>query len=89
MYSVIDKFKLFNNKGNYTTKTLVLYPPPPEKTRIQYLTSISTSNDIETGQSEFLESIIGKKKNEPLLNHMAYQFEKELFISVILCLADL
>ncbi|MBK7104912.1 MAG: hypothetical protein IPH62_06480 [Ignavibacteriae bacterium] len=57
-------------------KTLVLYPPPPEKTRIQYLTSISTSNDIETGQSEFLESIIGKKEERTIIKPYGISIRK-------------
>ncbi len=38
---------------------LIIYPAPPEKPRIQYLTSFSNSKDITGEQSSFMASVIG------------------------------
>jgi hypothetical protein len=43
------------------TDELVIYPPPPDTTRIQYLTSISTSADIKGKQSGFSKFISGEE----------------------------
>jgi hypothetical protein len=43
------------------TDELVIYPPPPDTTRIQYLTSISTSTDIKGKQSGFSKFISGEE----------------------------
>ena len=40
---------------------IVIYPQPPGKTRIQYLTSISTSSDFEGEQSKLDKFLIGEK----------------------------
>ena len=39
---------------------LVIYPPPPDTTRIQYLTSISSSQDIAGQQSAFNRFLFGE-----------------------------
>ena len=38
----------------------VVYPPPPDTTRIQYLTSISSSHDIAGQQSAFNRFLFGE-----------------------------
>jgi DNA-binding beta-propeller fold protein YncE len=43
-----------------TKKPLVIYPAPPDTTRIQYLTSISKSTDITGKQSGFAKFIVGE-----------------------------
>ncbi len=40
----------------------VIFPLPPDKPRIQFLTSFSKSTDITGTQSEFLSSIVGKEE---------------------------
>jgi DNA-binding beta-propeller fold protein YncE len=40
---------------------LIIYPPPPDTTRIQYLTSISTSSDIKGKQSGFSKFLSGEE----------------------------
>ncbi|NOQ24657.1 MAG: 6-bladed beta-propeller [Bacteroidales bacterium] len=40
---------------------LVIYPPPPDKVRIQYLTSINNSEDIMGRRSPFMDFILGKE----------------------------
>lgn len=40
----------------------VIYPPPPDTTRIQYLTSISSSQDITGQQSAFNRFLFGEAK---------------------------
>ena len=49
------------------TTELVVYPTPPEKPRIQYLTSFSKSTDITGKQSEFMASVIGEEE-ERIIN---------------------
>jgi hypothetical protein len=46
---------------------LVIYPPPPDTTRIQYLTSISASSDIKRKQSAFSRFISGEEVPKPIL----------------------
>ncbi len=43
---------------------LVIYPPPPDTVRIQYLTSISNSTDIKGKRSPFMDFIVGQ--NNPM-----------------------
>lgn len=45
---------------------LVIYPPPPDTTRIQYLTSISTSSDIKGKQSGISKFISGEEVPKPI-----------------------
>lgn len=51
-----------------TTKVteLIIYPSPPEKPRIQYLTSFSKSSDITGEQSDFMASVVGKEDERSL-----------------------
>jgi hypothetical protein len=50
-----------------TGNDLVIYPPPPDTTRIQYLTSISTSTDIKGRQSGFSRFISGEEVPKPII----------------------
>jgi len=43
----------------------IFYPPPPDEPRIQYLTSISSSNDISGEQSTITKFVVGEE--EPLV----------------------
>lgn len=56
----------------------VIYPPPPAETRIQYLTSISSSLDIVKPQSKFNEFVFGKEEALPVIKpygiHIHYPF---------------
>ena len=51
-----------------TTKVteLIIYPSPPEKPRIQYLTSFSNSVDITGEQSDFMASVLGEEDKRSL-----------------------
>jgi DNA-binding beta-propeller fold protein YncE len=46
---------------------LVIFPPPPDITRIQYLTSISTSTDIRGKQSSFNRFMFGEEIPKPVI----------------------
>ncbi len=46
---------------------LIVYPSPPDTTRIQYLTSISTSKDIEGKPSVFSKYITGEAPPKPII----------------------
>jgi DNA-binding beta-propeller fold protein YncE len=46
---------------------LVFYPPPPDTTRIQYLTSISASTDVLGKQSAFNKFMFGENLPQPIL----------------------
>lgn len=46
---------------------LVIYPPPPAKTRIQYLTSFSTSSDFEGNQSGVNKFLFGETAPLPIV----------------------
>ncbi|MCL5991338.1 MAG: 6-bladed beta-propeller, partial [Bacteroidetes bacterium] len=45
---------------------LVIFPSPPDTTRIQYLTSIRSSIDITGGRSWFVRMIMGEEKDYPI-----------------------
>ncbi len=62
--TILTIFLFFSScspKINQSTSKSIIYPPPPDKGRIQYLTSISTSKDI-VKQSAFSKSIVGEDK---------------------------
>jgi DNA-binding beta-propeller fold protein YncE len=49
------------------TDDLIIYPPPPDTTRVQYLTSISMSSDIKGKQSAFNRFLYGEEVPKPLI----------------------
>lgn len=46
---------------------LIIYPPPPAETRIQYLTSYSTSADFSGEQSAFSRFLFGVEEATPII----------------------
>ncbi len=40
-------------------ESLVIFPPPPDTTRVQYLTHFSTSDDLEGDQGAFHRFLFG------------------------------
>jgi DNA-binding beta-propeller fold protein YncE len=76
MKSIISKIALFiislfilscsASKEKTKIKELIVYPSPPEKPRIQYLTSFSKSTDITGEQSGFMSSIVGDEDKRSL-----------------------
>ncbi len=48
------------------TDSLVIYPPPPDTTRIQYLTSFSNSIDISGQKSSFMRYVLGEDQKKPI-----------------------
>ena len=48
-------------------KDIVIFPPPPDTTRIQFLTTISNSQDIVKPRSKFVEFILGKAEVKEIL----------------------
>jgi DNA-binding beta-propeller fold protein YncE len=46
---------------------LAVYPPPPDTTRVQYLTSISISTDIKGKQSAFKKFMLGEEIPKPII----------------------
>ncbi|MCW8849665.1 MAG: 6-bladed beta-propeller, partial [Melioribacteraceae bacterium] len=76
MNQIIQSFKILFigllfiscSASKETTKVaeLIIYPSPPEKPRIQYLTSFSKSTDITGEQSEFMASVVGKEDERSL-----------------------
>lgn len=42
-------------------ENLIIYPPPPDTVRIQYLTTINNSEDIMGRRSPFMDFILGKE----------------------------
>ncbi len=61
-FAVILLFSCSGSKETVKPKELIIYPAPPEKPRIQYLTSISNSTDITGEQSGFMASVIGEEE---------------------------
>lgn len=51
-----------NVKNITSQENLIIYPSPPDTARIQYLTSISTSDFISGNKSRFANFIVGSKE---------------------------
>ena len=47
-------------------KNLVVFPAPPDTTRIQFLTSISSSLDVTGKRSTFLKYVLGEESGKPI-----------------------
>ena len=61
-------FSCARQLSNSTLPTdLVIFPPPPDTTRVQYLTSINTSFDIKGKQSVFNKFLFGEEVSKPLI----------------------
>ena len=61
-FFILSLFSCSGSKEITQPKELIIYPAPPEKPRIQYLTSISKSTDLTGEQSNFMASVIGEEE---------------------------
>jgi len=52
---------------NQTSEEPIVYPPPPDTTRIQYLTAISGADQITGKQSSFKEYVVGKESTRNII----------------------
>ena len=50
----------------------IFYPPLPNNPRYQYLTSFSSSKDLEKKKSKFFKFVVGEKEEKPLPIRKAY-----------------
>ena len=66
--------KLTVTEGN---KGLVVFPPPPDTTRIQFLTSISNSLDVSGKRSSFLKYVLGEEPGKPIRKPYGIEIHKE------------
>lgn len=70
---LISAFIAFSGcKSSKTSKSkeatpLVIYPPPPEQTRIQYLTKITSTLDLDKKQNFFSKFILGEEKPKAMV----------------------
>lgn len=55
------------NRDTFRIEEPILYPPPPDQPRIQYLTSFSTSNDFVGKKSAFMRFVTGDDESLPIL----------------------
>lgn len=53
--------------GSASQEDIVIFPPPPDTTRVQFLTSISSSSDIHGIQSGFNKFLFGEKAPENII----------------------
>ena len=60
------QFLLAGNPVTRTSEEIVIYPPPPDSARIQFLTSISNSTDIIGKRNRFLRYILGEQETLPI-----------------------
>ena len=71
--------KNFNKQA--TTGELIIFPFPPDTARIQYLTSISSSEDIFRKKSSFANYVIGSLASQPILQPYGLAINKgRLFV---------
>jgi DNA-binding beta-propeller fold protein YncE len=52
-----------SNISKVSADNIIIYPAPPEPTRIQYLTSYSSSTDVTGEQSDVIEYIAGESES--------------------------
>ncbi len=69
-------------QNNNSADNYIIYPPPPDTARVQYLTSISSSADIEGKQSKFSKFVLGEQT--PLTISKPYGIEIR-FGKIYLC----
>ena len=55
------------NTKDKAAQPLVIYPSPPEQARIQYLTKISSSLDLEKKQNFFSKFLVGEEKPKSMV----------------------
>lgn len=65
--SVISSCSSLFSKKAQAPKSVIIYPSPPEETRFQYLTKITTSKDIGSTQSKFSKLILGEEKSRTMV----------------------
>jgi len=54
-------------KNDFKTNELVIFPPPPDTARIQFLTSISSSEDVVGKPSFFKRYVFGIEPEKPII----------------------
>ena len=52
---------------NKQANSLVIYPPPPDTTRIQYLTTISNSQHVTGRRGALARFVLGEKTPQPVI----------------------
>jgi len=55
------------NLKHTTPENIVIFPPPPDTTRIQFLTYFSNSLDITGTRSGFIRYFLGKDEGKPII----------------------
>lgn len=74
-------FTSCNKNVNLTTQDLVIYPAPPDSTRIQYLTSVSKSDFITGKKAKILQYIAGSSEELQITKpHGLATFNGKVFI---------
>ena len=69
------------NVKNLSNQELIIYPSPPDTTRIQYLASITTSDFITGKKANFLKFIVGSKEQLQITKpHGLATFKNRVFI---------
>ena len=64
-----------------TADNLVIFPPPPDTARIQYLTRFSNSIDVTGERSGFMRFILGEEKKRPIIKpYGIYIFKGRIYI---------
>ena len=63
---IVFQSLLAGNPLPSTSDDIIVYPPPPDSARIQFLTSISTSTDITGKRSGFMRYILGEEESRPI-----------------------
>lgn len=61
LFIAFSSCSIFKSKQSIKSE-IVIFPSPPDTARIQFLTSISTSKDIEKKQSAFSSFVLGEKE---------------------------
>ena len=78
---VVFQSLLADHPASDASDDIVIYPPPPDSARIQFLTSISTSTDITGKRSGFMRYILGEEESRPIFKPYGIASSKgKLFI---------
>lgn len=58
-------------------ESLVIFPPPPDSTRIQYLTHFSTSGDLEKKRGGFKKFLLGEEESRDIVKPYGVTVHRE------------
>lgn len=67
--------------SSHPDNEIVVYPDPPDTARIQYLTSFSSSKDVERNRGALKRYVLGEKESRPIIKpYGAAMFDGKIYL---------